>query len=362
MHPDKGGDAERFRLLQEMKAVLLRGRCSRLKHNRQRAGAEAHDEVSDSGSEAGVRSKEQEELKGSEAAEVCSGVADRGMLELDRRKLQQELAELWGRCEQLGSEIDAQPGCASDGGKAVRHLSSFVNRFMPFELALLKDKGVDPCPALAVLGRFLQDGGEVLAAASAIDARATVSVVALQVNAPLLASAPSPELQRCCAALLEAIPRVPLVLRTHLLALVSTEAVAHGRRAAAAPAVPRAKEQEQPEHVEEPSGLATDASSAAEEEQQRQSEEPAESELGAQLRMQRSQSPRGLTVSEHMRRTAWDSDIVNDCIGRWRSDGSAVYCNACDCWVPMSDPFVFSGFARHCETDFMHSMAVGALD
>ena len=63
--------------------------------------------------------------------------------------------------------------------------------------------------ALRIFRRFLEQGSEVLCAAGALDPGATVSVVAMQVNCPLLQMACSEELQRRCAQLLEAIQELP---------------------------------------------------------------------------------------------------------------------------------------------------------
>ncbi|CAE7245709.1 unnamed protein product [Symbiodinium natans] len=83
----------------------------------------------------------------------------------------------------------------------------------------------DPKKAQRIFRRFLEQGSEagiglfdpsVLCAAGAVDPATAMSVVAMQVNCPLLQVAPSEELRDQCAELLKAINDLPTTVGRHL--------------------------------------------------------------------------------------------------------------------------------------------------
>lgn len=137
----------------------------------------------------------------------------RGKFEAARRKLHRQLADMWSRASQLSEEI-ARSQTASSGSDAVRQLRSFVELFNKKEVSKLQEN--DPKKAHRIFRRFLEQGSEVLCAAGAVDSATTMSVVAMQVNYPLLQVAPSDDLQDQCAALLQAIQDLPTVLGQRL--------------------------------------------------------------------------------------------------------------------------------------------------
>ena len=137
----------------------------------------------------------------------------RGKFEAARRKLHRQLADMWSRASQLSEEI-ARSQTASSGSDAVRQLRSFVELFNKKEVSKLQEN--DPKKAHRIFRRFLEQGSEVLCAAGAVDSATTMSVVAMQVNYPLLQVAPSEDLQDQCAALLQAIQDLPTALGQRL--------------------------------------------------------------------------------------------------------------------------------------------------
>lgn len=243
LHPDKGGDAERFRLLQEMRDLLVEPKRYELEGKKEKSEAGKKDKKP---SESKGKDKEGEEDEedsefsddswdadeefrkmfpkrkkrprrseddGAEPENLQNQDFHRGKFEAARRKLHRQLADMWSRASQLSEEI-ARSQTASSGSDAVRQLRSFVELFNKKEVSKLQEN--DPKKAHRIFRRFLEQGSEVLCAAGAVDSATTMSVVAMQVNYPLLQVAPSDDLQDQCAALLQAIQDLPTVLGQRL--------------------------------------------------------------------------------------------------------------------------------------------------
>lgn len=232
LHPDKGGDADRFRLLQEMRDLLVEPKSHDLegpkdakkaeekgekKETEGEDDAEEEEDFSDDSWDADEefrkmfpkRKKKPKRQDDQEAEELKNQDFHRGKFEAARRKLHRQLRDAWSRASRLTEEIHRSHTSAASAD-ALRQLRKFVDRFAVTELQRLKEN--DPKKALRLLRRFLEQGSEVLCAAGALDPTATVSVVAMQVNCPLLQAVPeNEELQRRCAALLEAIKELPVM-------------------------------------------------------------------------------------------------------------------------------------------------------
>ncbi|CAK9041614.1 unnamed protein product [Durusdinium trenchii] len=234
LHPDKGGDADRFRLLQEMRDLLVEpkshaleggkearkdkeGKKDEKKDNEDEEADEEEEEFSDDSWDADEefrkmfpkRKKKKKQPEEAEAEVLKEQDFHRGKFEAQRRKLQRQLREMWMRACRLSEEIQRSQ-TQSGAGDALRQLRKFVDRFAVTEVQKLRTD--DPKKAQRIFRRFLEQGAEVLCAAGALDPAAAVSVVAMQVNCPLLqATEEDGVLQRKCQALLEAIQELPSI-------------------------------------------------------------------------------------------------------------------------------------------------------
>jgi len=270
LHPDKGGDAGRFQLLQEMKELLIVPTVKELEEfekeakereaeverarekekERDQKQKEKEDEekdeeadFSDISSDSSYDVDEQfkkmfpkKKKKKKEAKEEDNfdGDLDLGKVEnfnrdrheAARRKLHRNFVEMWERAGKLAEEIKRAQ--ANGGGEAMRQLRKFVDRFANLEVSKLKEN--DPKKAERIFRRFLEQGAEVICAAGAVDPLATVSSVAMQVNYPLLSAASSEDLEQRCNALLDAIKSLPSIFDKYVM---PAEDVAVSRIAAA---------------------------------------------------------------------------------------------------------------------------------
>lgn len=245
LHPDKGGDVERFQLLQEMKALLILPTPKEMEEQEKQQRERAED-IEKSNSKERDREKNRKEKEEEDVAEGSGfssdssydvddefkkmfpkkkkrtrngeddqadgdfnlGIGehfDRARHETARRKLHRVFVDMWDRAGKLADEIRRTP--TSCGGEALRQLRKFVNRFSSLEMSKLKEN--DPKKADRIFRKFLEQGAEVLCVAGAVDPVATVSTVTMQVNYPLQATAPSAELAQKCNALIEAIKSLP---------------------------------------------------------------------------------------------------------------------------------------------------------
>ena len=235
LHPDKGGDAERFRLLQEMRDLLVEPKHYELEGKDKSEAGPGKKSSKSKGKE--EDEKEEEEEEDSELSEDSWDADEelrkmfpkrkkrsrrsaedvepeslhnqdfhRGKFEAARRKLHRQLGDMWARASKLCEEI-VRSQTTSSGAEALRQLRNFVELFSRREVSKLQEN--DPTKAQRILRRFLEQGSEVLCAAGAVDPAAAVSIVAMQVNCPLLQVAPSEELHSHCASLLQAISDLP---------------------------------------------------------------------------------------------------------------------------------------------------------
>lgn len=245
LHPDKGGDANHFQLLQEMKDVLLlsgdrladsvigvtpehggaTGRNAKRgkEHDNICGGCKDQEEQGKDGdveSESELSENELEFRKLRQKAHCKDGSdafswmddaqKDRAKLEARRKRMHRVVMDTWARASSLATDVGVL-GSVSAGCDAVNAMRSFVDRFARTELAMLQQGGHDPVEADRLFWLFLNQGLEVLCVAGTLDPESTVSAVAMKVNLQLLALAgdASPVLKRRCAKLLEAIRCLP---------------------------------------------------------------------------------------------------------------------------------------------------------
>mmetsp|Transcript_22999 Transcript_22999/g.44178 ORF Transcript_22999/g.44178 Transcript_22999/m.44178 type:complete len:1120 (-) Transcript_22999:92-3451(-) len=186
-------------------------RCTRCGCNV--AAHEVH-ERSDDEDEEGKKKKKKKKQDDDEWGDLGRGEEfNRDKHVAARRKLHRNMAEMWERAGKLAEEIKRNQA-ADSGGEALRALRKFADRFANVEISKLKEN--DPKKAERLFRRFLEQGSEIICAAGAVDAVATVSCIAMQVNFPLLAKAPSDDLKAKTSALLEAIEAFSGVFERHV--------------------------------------------------------------------------------------------------------------------------------------------------
>lgn len=313
LHPDKGGEAARFQLLQELRRSLFEIAGER----KDSAGS---DEDSETGVDGNARSPE-EDLEDREADHAFrEGVFNRRLAEGVRRKLHGDVLVFWERCSKLEAEIRRSSAEIGDcdiesDGWALANLTTFVGRFAPVELAPLRQG--DAAGAEEILKRFLEEGGDVLALSSTLDPVGTTSVVVLSLTVPLLERVSSPELRRRCGALLKAISQVPSALQQ------SSKLFPQGSDLYGADSLDTLAAQE-----------------TAPQRSQQMFDDVALAVMG-------------LKISE--------DNVAMLGMGVWRPDGSALYCTFCERWVVAEVPFDPARFRQHCRDDFMHITVAGTL-
>jgi len=184
LHPDKGGDEERFKLLQKMKDVL-------------------NDLVE----------PKPEELTTVRQA-VPGGPIDRSWYVEKRLALHRQVFEMGARAGKLAAEIKKNKDCNTSGpcsSDSVKHLRAFVEKFGNLEISKLTTK--DPEEAERIFCKFLEQGTEVICAAGVQDTSSTIANVVQHVAQPLMSAAPSESLRERCALLFNAIKAAPLTFQ-----------------------------------------------------------------------------------------------------------------------------------------------------
>ncbi|CAE8714576.1 unnamed protein product [Polarella glacialis] len=232
LHPDKGGDAGHFQLLQDMKQVLIGPDASvapAAGEGGETGGKPAASDDPDTDAEidrllGSSRRARAEEDGPPEHHLGGSAKGRRKGVEATRRRLRQAVLEVWEHAGRLAAEFSS--GASSEGmlaarGEALAGLRGFVDSF-----SWGKDQSkssAEPSQRSQKAGeealrRFLQEGAELICAAGALDATATLAEVTLA-NARLLALfAPSEALQQSCSSLLEAVQRLPAHAEGHFAA------------------------------------------------------------------------------------------------------------------------------------------------
>lgn len=249
LHPDKGGDPERFRLLQEMKSLLVAARnqapeglSAQQKEQDDKAQTKVAQNDPNQGAEEGEGDDESAGFSSDDSWDADEEFRkmfpkrnrrkrhdrngddvqdtiqvdeefDRARHEAARRKLHRTFTEMWDRTSQLAQEIDCSQAMQS-ASETLQQLRRFVDRFASSEVSKLQEN--DPQKAERIFRRFLEQGSEVLCAAGAADPASTISCVAMQLNYPLLAVSPSDSLKARCAALLDAISSLSSDVRQHV--------------------------------------------------------------------------------------------------------------------------------------------------
>lgn len=232
LHPDKGGDAFKFSLLQEMKGVLFapdlsassgtgaRGDADEQKddgQNKEPSNPE-HFQTEDHGgcgySSSGEDNSADKRNVGSSAKQQnhesnvhCTNESKREALQTGRLKAHHSIVTVWKRALQLTDEI-RRIGPDSESNPLLAILRKVIQAFFIEERKSAKATGID------TFRRFLEHAAEVLGAAALVCPESAASCVASHFTKPLLSMAPgSPELETQCAHLLSELETYPSTLR-----------------------------------------------------------------------------------------------------------------------------------------------------
>jgi len=192
LHPDKGGDPEKFQELQEMKDRL--------------ADAEKDEDGKKDDAEDDEEAKKAKEKEKEEEDEAPKLPPNERIKKL-RMDVHDTCVRLWDRAKKSQDEITGDKAIRCNAQPALNILRMFVDRFVNSEIKTLRHD--DTKGAEAKFRKFVKQGAEIIAVAALQDVQTTLSTVAMHFNYRLVARSGSAEMKARCAALLEAISEVP---------------------------------------------------------------------------------------------------------------------------------------------------------
>eukprot|EP00933_Yihiella_yeosuensis_P044656 TRINITY_DN39920_c0_g1_i1.p1 TRINITY_DN39920_c0_g1~~TRINITY_DN39920_c0_g1_i1.p1 ORF type:complete len:414 (-),score=142.61 TRINITY_DN39920_c0_g1_i1:106-1347(-) len=195
LHPDKGGDPEKFQELQEMKEKLNELE----KEEEEDSKKKNEDEDPEEAEAKRLKEKEEEEEK--------AKVPPSERIKKLRMDVHDNSVRLWERAKKSRDELSGDKALRSNSQPALQILRLFVDRFVQNEIKTLRHD--DTKGAEAKLRKFLKQGAEILAVAALSDVQSTLSTLAMHFNYRLVARSGSAEIREKCAALLEAVGEVP---------------------------------------------------------------------------------------------------------------------------------------------------------
>lgn len=201
LHPDKGGDPEKFQELQEMKERLT-------EIEKEEGDGEKKDTVDDPEEEEAKKQKEKEE------EEEKNRLPPNERVKKLRMDVHDNTVRLWEKAKKSRDEISGEKALKANAQPALNILRLFVERFVANEIKTLRHD--DTRGAEAKLRKFLKQGAEILCVSALADVQATLSTLAMHFNYRLIARSGSPEIKSKCAALLEAVGEVPQTVESFL--------------------------------------------------------------------------------------------------------------------------------------------------
>eukprot|EP00927_Polykrikos_kofoidii_P078263 TRINITY_DN7510_c0_g1_i4.p1 TRINITY_DN7510_c0_g1~~TRINITY_DN7510_c0_g1_i4.p1 ORF type:complete len:709 (-),score=156.83 TRINITY_DN7510_c0_g1_i4:174-2300(-) len=190
LHPDKGGDPEKFQELQDMKERL----------------AETNEEDEKKQTEEEERDEE-EARKAREKENADDPQEPQDRIKKLRMDVHDNITRLWSRAKKAKDEIVGDKAVKLNSQPAVNVLRVFVDRFVSHEIKTLRHD--DARGAEAKFRKFVHQGAEIIAVAAAHDVQATLSTVAMNFNFRICGRSGSAEVHEKCKALLEAIAEIP---------------------------------------------------------------------------------------------------------------------------------------------------------
>jgi len=395
LHPDKGGDPEKFQELVEMKDRLN--------------DAEKDDDEKTKEEEADDEEAKKAKEKEREEEEKQRLPPDEKIKKL-RMEAHDNTVRLWERAKKSRDEIIGEKYLKSDSRRALNILRMFVDRFVNSEIKTLRHD--DARGAEAKFRKFLKQGAEIIAVAAIQDVQATLSTISMHFNYRIVSRSGSVELKNRCSALLEAIAEIPTQCESFMKKVEDTLAVARGREISGKEA--RAKQQRERQQRGDFSGDAGVGCNAREaaspsdarpkgkakgrapaqtpakggteqslsnksagsrrndpfadfafDDNEPQSKSPGKPVAGApeterprtpagaadaQVLAKQSEDSKGsvLAAAPKQKATCWDPNFDHPYAGALKSDGTAVFCRPCKRWI-MTYEYNVEVFFTHVE-------------
>eukprot|EP00441_Pelagodinium_beii_P045952 CAMPEP_0197623350 /NCGR_PEP_ID=MMETSP1338-20131121/3385_1 /TAXON_ID=43686 ORGANISM="Pelagodinium beii, Strain RCC1491" /NCGR_SAMPLE_ID=MMETSP1338 /ASSEMBLY_ACC=CAM_ASM_000754 /LENGTH=571 /DNA_ID=CAMNT_0043193295 /DNA_START=106 /DNA_END=1818 /DNA_ORIENTATION=+ len=374
LHPDKGGDPEKFQELQEMKERL--NDLEKDEDGKEKKENE-EDLEEDEAKKAKEKEEEEEKLK----------LPPNERIKKLRMDTHDNTVRLWERAKKCRGEIVGEKALKSNAQPVLNLLRLFVDRFVNSEIKTLRHD--DTKGAEAKLRKFLKQGAEILAVAALADAQSTLSTLAMHFNYRLIARSGSPEIKEKCSALLEAVGEVPLLAESFLKKLETDLAEQQERdkrrkeeRAA------RQREREARGDFSGEAGKGKNGkggySQPAAQEQKPQEQKPAEAKATASvsgaakdpfadfdfdekkpqatkasqaappqqpaqaLRVKKEDDRSSVAASQKQKRTGWDPAFDHPYAGALKSNGTGIFCRPCQRWI-ITYEYNTEDFAKHVE-------------
>lgn len=180
MHPDKGGDAERFQQLQEMRTRLTKS----------------------------IQEEEDEELKRqAEKEEEDKKLPESVRSKQLRREAHIEAVKLWDLAREAEAEMFTDKGMLKgDPAPVLQRLRSFVESYSNARIRMLPHGNRDS--AKDCLWQFKSDGLELIAVCALLDPSATASLLQSHINYKIVARSGSKEVAQEAQAMLNAVGEV----------------------------------------------------------------------------------------------------------------------------------------------------------
>lgn len=345
LHPDKGGDPEKFQELQEMK--------ERLNDIEDEDKKNDEDKSEDEEREAAEREKEEKDGKKLTKDERAKKL---------RMDTHDTVCRLWERAKKSTDEIlGKQSGTKkiTNAAPALTMLRAFVDRFVNTEVRRLRHgdtKGAD-----AGFRKFVKQGAEIIAVAALHDVQSTLQTISMQFNYRLVARSGSPEVHANCQALLAAIADVPEQSEAFIKSISDAlaESQSARRERANKPDQPDGTEADvvaQQSKAEATTQAAPTATTAATAKGESAPDPFADFDFEAASGRQQipkckpvpeaAQAPtretdealaqRGVDrrlVAKEPQRTAWDPNFDHPYAGALKGNGSGIFCRPCQRWI-----------------------------
>mmetsp|Transcript_36818 Transcript_36818/g.99623 ORF Transcript_36818/g.99623 Transcript_36818/m.99623 type:complete len:590 (-) Transcript_36818:283-2052(-) len=369
LHPDKGGDPEKFQELQEMKERLNEA-------EKDEEDKKKDDEEDPEDEEAKKKAKEKEE------EEEGPKLPPNERIKKLRMDTHDNCVRLWERAKKSRDEITGEKSIRCNPQPAMNILRMFVDRFVTSEIKTLRHD--DTKGAEAKFRKFVKQGAEIIAVAAMQDVQTTLSTVAMHFNYRLVARSGSAEIKSRCSALLEAISEVPTQSEAFIKRVEDSLATGADREKARKEA--RAKEQQEREARGDLGGEQGGAQAkAAAPGPQAQAKAKAKAKAEAagapagpdpfddfdfsekkpaakaaaapkapappsDKLAERKEDERSAIAAaqKQQKRTGWDPSFDHPYAGALKSNGTGVYCRPCQRWI-MTYEYNTEVFLTHVE-------------
>jgi len=364
LHPDKGGDPEKFQELQEMKERLNELEKDEDETNKD----EADDEEA---------RKAKEEEKKEEEEEKKKLPPDERSKKL-RMDVHDNTTRLWERAKKSRDEITGDKAIKCNAQPALRILRQFVERFVNTEVKTLRHD--DAKGAESKFRKFIKQGAEIIAVAAMLDEHATCSTIAMNFNYRIVARSGSPEIKRKCAALLEAVADVPLKVDAFIKELedmLANQKDNDRKRKEAKAAAQKQRESRgdfggdaadaERQGGNKTAAAKTKASSAPsragttdpfgdflfdDEKADSKASEPnlisKAMAASTTLKKRDDDEKSAIAAANQPKRTGWDPNFDHPYAGALKSNGTGVYCRPCQRWI-MTYEYNTEVFLTHVE-------------